>query len=436
MRRSALGRAGILGAALGASVLVALVAFPVATAQPGGRRTPARDAGAPPRDAGADASAAVDAGDLDAGVADAGVADPVDADGGADGGRPAAVFATCIEHVPPGAKRPLMDELFPKRGTSGYAVELRIVIAHGKGEKVLPEGIRFQSGSDEAKAFEKAGFYMPDPTGGVAPKITVAPGDGTSAVTTVTIPVVALPPKAGRNLLELPPLPIAIARANNDYVTLCTAPHTIQIEDPTINELDPKVKPNPPGRPQREEWPLARNLAIAIPVALALAVAAALLDRWWRNRPRAKPEAPRIPPWVTALQELDRIRRSSLLEEGKRGEHFDRVSDVLRRYLGARYGFEAVVQGVGGLETTTREMIELLERVRPPIVELPRIREFLDDCDLVKFARFTPTSEHCLEALARGETIVQRTVPVMQLSSAPAATPPAAPGPPPSEASA
>jgi hypothetical protein len=63
-------------------------------------------------------------------------------------------------------------------------------------------------------------------------------------------------------------------------------------------------------------------------------------------------------------------------------------------------------------------MIELLERVRPPINELPRIREFLDDCDLVKFARFTPTSEHCLEALGRGETIVQRTVPVMQLSAA------------------
>ena len=55
--------------------------------------------------------------------------------------------------------------------------------------------------------------------------------------------------------------------------------------------------------------------------------------------------------------------------------------------------------------------------MRPPIVELPRIKEFLDDCDLVKFARFTPTSEHCLEALARGEAIVQRTIPVMQLPS-------------------
>lgn len=391
----------------------------------------ARDAGA--RDASSDAPATL----ADAAVPDGlDAGEPADAGDAADAGLPATVGGTCIEHVPIGARRPVLTESIARRGTSGYALELTVVIAHGKGEKVLPEGFHVQTGSDEAKALEKAGFVIPDATGGVAPKIVVAPstgGDTTSAVTTVTIPVVPLPTKAGRSVLELPPLPIAIARANNDYVTICTAPHAIQVEDPTINELDPKVKPNPEGRQQREEWPLARTLAWAIPAALAIALAAALLDRWWRKRPKLVPEPPRVPPWVTALQELDRIRRSSLLEEGKRGEHFDRVSDALRRYLGARYGFETVSQGAGGLEQTTREMLDLLERVRPPIGELPRIKEFLDDCDLVKFARFTPTSEHCLEALARGETIVQHTVPVMQLQGAPeaagAAHPPLPPAP-------
>ena len=383
----------------------------------------AADAGASDggsRDAGATDAASADAGDT--GEADAGAAD-------AGAGLP-AVVGTCIEHVPQGAKRPSMSEDLPMRGLSGYAVELKLTIAHGKGERVLPEGFRLQGGSDAAKELEKAGFVIPDASGGVGPKITVTPRDASSAVTIITVPLVPLPPKPGRNLLEVPPLPIAIARANNEYVTICTRPHAIQIEDPIANELDPKVKPNPPGRAQREDWPLARNLAIGIPAALALAIAAALLDRWWRRQPKRIPEPPRIPPWVTALRDLDRIRRSSLLEEGKRGEHFDQVSEVLRTYLGARYGFETASQA-GGLETTTGEMLELLGRVRPPIVELSRIKEFLDDCDLVKFARFTPTSEHCLEALARGETIVQRTVPVMQLSSPPPGTPPNLDPPPP-----
>lgn len=87
----------------------------------------------------------------------------------------------------------------------------------------------------------------------------------------------------------------------------------------------------------------------------------------------------------------------------------------MRRYLGARYGFDTLDQGYNGLETTTGEMLDLLKRVRPPVLELPRIKDFLDECDLVKFARVTPTEEACRQALDRGEMIVQRTIPVMMI---------------------
>jgi hypothetical protein len=397
MKRSVLVAALLLGA-----LPVAAVAAPPA----------GRDAGAAP---------AADAGATDAAVADAGGADAAaasDAGTAGDAGAAAAGSATCVEHVPEGVKRPTMKDDLAARGLSGYAAELHVVVSHGKGEKVLPEGFHLQSGGEAVKALEKAGFVIPDPSGGTAPKITVEPGEGSTSVTTIVLPVVPLPEKPGRNVLELPPLPIAVARANNEYVTLCTAPHKIQVEDPIANELDPKVKPNPPGRPQREDWPLARDLAIGVPTGVALAVVGLLAYRWWKRRPKPKPPAPRIPPWVTALAELEEIRRSSLLEEGKRGEYFDRVSETVRRYLGGRYGFESLGQGYNGLETTTGETLDLLKRVQPQVTELPRIKDFLDDCDLVKFARFTPTADHCKEAMERGEQIVRRTIPVMQLPSA------------------
>ncbi len=384
------------------------------------------------------ARARADAGVPDAGTPDA-AATPADAGAAVDGAGDACAAndatdagssaSTCVEHVPPGARRPAMKEELSPRGLSGYAAELTLVLTHGKGETVLPEGFHLQAGSDAAKAVEQAGFVFPDPQGGSAPRITVAQGEAGTAVTTIHLPVVPLPPKPGRHVLELPPLPIAVSRANNEYVTLCTAPHRILVEDPIANELDPKVKPNPPSRPQREDWPLARYLAIGVPVGLALAALGALLYRWYSRRPKVKPEAPRIPPWVTALEDLGRIRRSSLLDEGKRGEHFDQVSEALRRYLGARYGFDTLPEGYNGLETTTGEMLELLDRVRPPIPDLARIKEFLGDCDLVKFARFTPTTELCLEALARGETIVRRTIPVMHLPPSDAPLPPPPPSP-------
>lgn len=350
----------------------------------------------------------------DAGASDAGAA----GDAGAE-----STVATCVEHVPEGASKPVIKEDLPARGTSGYAAELRVQITHGKGETVLPEGFRFQSNSDAAKALEKAGFTIPDPAGGAAPKLVVEPADAGKARTTLTIPVVPLPEKPGRNVLTLPPLPIAIARANNEHITLCTLPHPITVEDPIANVLDPKVKPNPPARPQREDWPLARNLAIGIPIGIALAIFALWLWRMYQRRPKVEPEKPKIPPWVTALSELDELRQSDLLETGRTGEYFDRVSDCVRKYLGARYGFETTEQGYNGLETTTAEMLELLRRVRPPVTELYGIKQFLDECDLVKFARLEPTREMCLQALERGETIVRKTIPVMKPATPPARPP-------------
>jgi hypothetical protein len=60
----------------------------------------------------------------------------------------------------------------------------------------------------------------------------------------------------------------------------------------------------------------------------------------------------------------------------------------------------------------------VLKRVRPQVPGLKRIGSFLDECDLVKFARATPDGEACLDALARGEDIVRTTIPVTPVSDA------------------
>ena len=91
-------------------------------------------------------------------------------------------------------------------------------------------------------------------------------------------------------------------------------------------------------------------------------------------------------------------------EQGRFGEYFDRVSDALRNYLGARYGFD-------GLESTTDEIITALQRSSVHGVAVPEIVAFLQDCDLVKFANMTPTQAECVGALTSGERIVRATMP-------------------------
>lgn len=318
------------------------------------------------------------------------------------------VTTTCIERIPEGKQRPELKESFPSRGTSGHAAVLSVKVSHLKGEEVLPGGFRIAEG-DALDQLNQSHLTLPDPQGPAAPVIRRNP-EGTE--TTVELSLVPLPPKPGRHELTLPPLPISISRASGQVITVCTKPHTITIEDPIANTPDPKPKPNPEPRRQLEEWELLKRLVYGGLVALVVGIVAAWLFTRWRRRPkRLPPPPPPRPPWEVALEELHDIRHAGLIKQQRFSEHYDRVSDAMRQYLGDRYGFD-------GLESTTREALAVLADVTPPIEPMDKIRAFLRQADLVKFARLTPTEEECELALVRGEEIVRNTMPE---SSAPQA---------------
>ena len=330
-------------------------------------------------------------------------------------------WASCVEHVPPGAARPVLRDQFPPRAVSGYAAPLEVTVEHGKGETVLPQGFQVQSSGDAARLLLEAGFLLPDPDGGAGPTLATTP-NANGAMTKIAIPLLVLPKTPGRNRMLLPPLPIAIARASGELLTLCTQPHGVVVEDPTASTPDAKPRPNPPPRHQLEEWTLAKQLAIGAAIGAAVATILALIIARWMRRPRpAPPPPPPRPPWDVAFEELFAVRYAGLAREARYAEHYDRISDAVRKYLGGRYGFD-------GLETTTREMTSLLKRIEPPVVELPTILAFLDECDLVKFARFTPSDEDCTRVLDQAEYIVRVTIPPTVATPSPPARVPTAKG--------
>lgn len=310
---------------------------------------------------------------------------------------------TCVERIPEGKARPKLTEAIADRGTSGHVLTLTLTLEHGKGETVLPGGLAPQAGAPEWRELETRGLFLPE-TEAAGPAIERRES-GDRAQTTVRIGFVPLPSKPGRNRIEIPPLPISVARASGDVLVLCTAPHAVTIEDPIANASDPKPKPNPPPRPQREEWTFAKNaFFVALIALLAGALATFLIGRFLRRPKPVPPPPPPRPPWEVALEELYDVRHAGLVAEGRFAEHFDRVSDTLRKYLGARFGFD-------GLESTTREALFVLRRTTPRIPVLDTIESFLQNADLVKFARLTPSAEECELALTRAETVVRATLP-------------------------
>lgn len=325
--------------------------------------------------------------------------------------------STCIERLPQGKARPKVTERIEPRATSGHALELELSIEHGIGETVLPSGFRIDPGSEDLKRLESASFYLPDPKGPARPVLERKEA-GATATTTVKLTFVPLPQKPGRNELVLPPLPIAISRASGELMTLCTAPHPVTVEDPIANEPNPKPKQNPEPLRQREEWTAAKNATLVALVALAVGALLTWLVGRWMKRPRpAPPPPPPRPPWEVAHEALFDLRHSGFLREQRFAEFYDRVSDVLRHYLGERYGYE-------GLESTTREALGALRAAGVPMEVWVEIQAFMQEADLVKFARRTPSEAECVSALERAEAIVSRTRPAeAELRS----TPPLAP---------
>lgn len=404
MRRLAVA-AGVLSVATGLSMPV------IAEAQLTGV-APAASAPAP---------AGPGAGVMGVAVADAGV--------GAEVGG-------CVESVPKGATRPILSETFPVRGTSGWAATLAITVRHGKGERVLPAGLDLTSAVDAKKYLQKAGFAIPDQDGGAAAHLWTEPEDKDRAysVTHLELPLVVLPDKPGRNVMVLPPMPVAVARANGEVATVCTQPHQIGVEDPTANAPQAEPKKNPPPRPQREEWTALKKALLWGSLGLLVGALLAFFGYKHFTKPKPpEPPPPPRPPWELALERLDEVRHAGLLDAKRHAEYFDRVNDAVRGYLGARFGFD-------GLESTSDEILSALKKhaggfVRidtagelnapAPGIPLDEVRQFLAECDLVKFANLKPSPDQCGTALTVGEHIVRSTMPF----SAPGATPPKAPTP-------
>jgi hypothetical protein len=317
--------------------------------------------------------------------------------------------AECVETAPSGAERPQLVDAFPERGLSGYTATLHVVVSHGRGETVLPRGLEVQSESDTAKALKSAGFAFPDQDGGAGARLTSVDLDPKTGKrqTTIELPLVALPSDPGRHALVLPALPISIARASSDVVTLCTKPHTIVVEDPTASTPDAQPKPNPAPRPQREEWVALEHATSWSAAGLVLGGLVAWVILKWIRRPRpVPPPPPPRPAWEVALERLDEARHAGLLQTQRFAEFFDRVNDAVREYLGARFGFD-------GLESTTDETLRALKRAPAFGLPLPQVAAFLQECDLVKFADVTPTLEECERALSEAEQVVRATMPAL-----------------------
>lgn len=141
-------------------------------------------------------------------------------------------------------------------------------------------------------------------------------------------------------------------------------------------------------------------------VLLAVAAAVFLYIRRRRNREDAQGTVPAVarPPEEIALEELEQLALKEWLVQGRVKAHYSALSEILRRYLSGRYGIAA-------MEFTTSELMAAMDTLRVGHEESRVVRELFEECDMVKFARYTPETHRQSLSLREGREIVELTRP-------------------------
>ncbi|MEM7414632.1 MAG: hypothetical protein AAF389_03985 [Gemmatimonadota bacterium] len=201
--------------------------------------------------------------------------------------------------------------------------------------------------------------------------------------------------------LELPSFPVDVLYPDGSRETLDTDRYGVEVTTIGVDE----------GGDIREirgplMIPLSTiTIALWFIVLLALLGAAAYGYRRWRaNRSPAEDAhtTPTRPAHEIALEGLRDVQASNMLQRGQVKEYHIEVSEVLRRYVEARYHVTA-------LEMTTWEIIEGLRRVGVGDDFRDGLRRLLDACDMVKFAKVRPDR-------ARSEHVVTSAIELVEAS--------------------
>jgi len=134
---------------------------------------------------------------------------------------------------------------------------------------------------------------------------------------------------------------------------------------------------------------------------LLLAAAAAAVTFWlWRRRQQSGASAfvaPPPTPYEIAIRELRRLREENPPVE----EFYTRLSDIVRQYLEGQMGLRAP-------ERTTEELLYEVSRDQSTSPDHRKLLgAFLQEADLVKFAKFQPGAEERMRALEAAEKFVQ-----------------------------
>ena len=130
-----------------------------------------------------------------------------------------------------------------------------------------------------------------------------------------------------------------------------------------------------------------------------------LLIRFLLKKNKAVKAQPAVikQPWEIAYEQLAQLEREGLLEKGRWNEYFSRLADIVRRYFEGQFLIKAP-------EMTTEEFLIFLKQSSKLTNDHKDIlKEFLNSCDMVKFAKYTPDIKEAKTSFDLAKRVISET---------------------------
>lgn len=117
-----------------------------------------------------------------------------------------------------------------------------------------------------------------------------------------------------------------------------------------------------------------------------------------------------IPPYELAIMKLTTLKEEKLCEKGMEKEYYTRLTDILRVYVDARFGINA-------MEMTSNQIIFSLENNTETKEANKFMKQILEIADFVKFAKVRPLPEDNLKTYNWAVQFVEDTKPTLENDS-------------------
>jgi len=154
----------------------------------------------------------------------------------------------------------------------------------------------------------------------------------------------------------------------------------------------------------RDIKPLLGNFPIWVLImGTVVCIGGVLIWLFRRKKNTQTLSPPPEPAHLRALEKLNILQQEELLRKGRLKEYFSRLGDIVREYIELRFAIRAQ-------ELTTEEFLVFVRDNADRLGQhVALLSQFLETCDMVKFARYQPQAQEADAAYEAARRFIEET---------------------------